>query len=149
MSAASVPTHELRALATEASRLPARAPAMEAALTLRPGKALEVETAVAEPDLVPEFSIARAHGRSLVGRAPQEVIAPVPQDQVTEVGDRQLALWAVQPLVEALPRGELVMLDSVGHLPWLEDPAAFGAVARDFVAERGGSPCRIHRSPAA
>jgi proline iminopeptidase len=34
-----------------------------------------------------------------------------------------------------------------GHA--LEDPAAFGAVARDFVAERGGSPCRIHRSPAA
>jgi proline iminopeptidase len=58
-------------------------------------------------------------------------------------------LWAVQPLVDSLPRSELVTLDSVGHLPWLEDPAAFGAVARAFVAERGGSPCRIHRSPAA
>jgi proline iminopeptidase len=43
-------------------------------------------------------------------------------------------LWAVEPMVDALPRAELEVLDGVGHLPWLEDPAAFARVARDFVA---------------
>jgi proline iminopeptidase len=44
-------------------------------------------------------------------------------------------LSAVQGLVEALPRAELTVLDGVGHLPWLEDPAAFGRVASQFVVE--------------
>lgn len=41
--------------------------------------------------------------------------------------------WAVHSMVEALPRGELVVLQQVGHLPWLEDPEAFGYATRDFV----------------
>jgi hypothetical protein len=44
---------------------------MEAAVALRPGNDPEVEARVAEePDLVVELSIARAHGRSILGRAP-------------------------------------------------------------------------------
>lgn len=35
-------------------------------------------------------------------------------------------------------RAELVILDRLGHLPWLEDPPAFADVARGFVAETGG-----------
>jgi proline iminopeptidase len=44
-------------------------------------------------------------------------------------------VWAVRPLVEALPRAELVILDGVGHLPWLEEPAAFDDLARRFVGD--------------
>jgi proline iminopeptidase len=44
-------------------------------------------------------------------------------------------VWAVRSLVDALPRSELVILDGVGHLPWLEDADAFARVAREFVAE--------------
>jgi proline iminopeptidase len=48
-------------------------------------------------------------------------------------------LWAVEPLVEALPRAELTILDGAGHLPWLEDRPALDRVARDFVREIGGT----------
>lgn len=47
-------------------------------------------------------------------------------------------LWALQPMLAALPRVALTVLDGVGHLPWLEDPAAFHAVARDFVLDVSG-----------
>jgi hypothetical protein len=63
---------------------------MKAAFTLRLGKALDVETGVAEPDLLVEFSIARGHVRSLVGRAPKRSSDRCRRDWVIEVGDRQL-----------------------------------------------------------
>ena len=44
-------------------------------------------------------------------------------------------VWAVESLVAALPQAGLTVLDGVGHLPWLEDPAAFEGVARDFVLD--------------
>jgi proline iminopeptidase len=47
-------------------------------------------------------------------------------------------LWAVERMVAALPQAELTVLDGVGHLPWLEDPAAFHAVAREFVLDVSG-----------
>jgi proline iminopeptidase len=47
-------------------------------------------------------------------------------------------VWAVESLVAALPRAELTVLEGVGHLPWLEDPAAFGRVARRFVLDAAG-----------
>jgi hypothetical protein len=43
----------------------------------------------------------------------------------------------VEPLVEALPRAEVTILDGV--LPWLEDPPALERVAHDFVREIGGT----------
>ncbi|MPZ65781.1 MAG: alpha/beta fold hydrolase [Pseudonocardiaceae bacterium] len=42
-------------------------------------------------------------------------------------------VWAVQRLAEALPRAELVVLEGVGHLPWLEDPDAFHRTTRGFI----------------
>jgi proline iminopeptidase len=36
-------------------------------------------------------------------------------------------------MLAALPRAELVLLDGIGHLPWLEDPVPFGRIAREFV----------------
>jgi proline iminopeptidase len=44
-------------------------------------------------------------------------------------------VWAVEPLVAALPGAELTVLGGVGHLPWLEDPAAFQGIAREFVLD--------------
>jgi proline iminopeptidase len=44
-------------------------------------------------------------------------------------------VWAVEPLVAALPSAELTVLGGVGHLPWLEDPAAFQRIARAFVLD--------------
>jgi predicted nucleotidyltransferase len=101
---------DLRVVARASTGSPTRAPAMEAALTVRPGTGLDVETGITEPNLVPEFSVARAHGRSLVGRPPEEVIAPVPEDLVIEVGDRQLALW--QGLTDDAAHAELMVLSA-------------------------------------
>jgi proline iminopeptidase len=39
---------------------------------------------------------------------------------------------AVDSLVGALPRAELVVMPGVGHLPWLEDPEGLRAVLRRF-----------------
>jgi hypothetical protein len=81
---------------------------MEAAFTLHPGRTTGVETRVTEPDLVHELSIARAHGRSLVGRAPEAVIGPVTGERVIEVGDRQLAAW--ERLTDDADHAELMVL---------------------------------------
>jgi len=46
-----------------------------------------------ERDLVVEFSMCRAHGRSVLGAAPAELIGEVPAEWVLAVGDAQLAAW--------------------------------------------------------
>lgn len=65
----------------------------------------------------------------------------VPVRIVHGVGDPR-PVWAVQPLAQALPNAELVVLDGVGHLPWVEDPNAFRRTTRDFIAtsRRAGQP---------
>jgi predicted nucleotidyltransferase len=99
---------DLRVVTRATAAAPTPAPTMEAAFTLRPGKTPEVETRIAEPDLVAEFSIARAHGRSIVGHAPEAVIGPVPDDWLIETGDRQLAAW--QDLTDDADHAELMVL---------------------------------------
>lgn len=42
--------------------------------------------------------------------------------------------FAVESLVAALPRAELVVMPGVGHLPWLEDPDGLRALLRQFLA---------------
>jgi hypothetical protein len=55
------------------------APPMEAYLELTPGSGLRVERRhPGGRDLVVEFSVCRAHGRSLVGAPPAELIGEVP-----------------------------------------------------------------------
>jgi proline iminopeptidase len=61
-------------------------------------------------------------------------------------------VWAVRSLVEALPDAELAVLETVGHLPSLEDAAAFGHVTRKFVTRavtRRNSPRACTPDPAA
>jgi pimeloyl-ACP methyl ester carboxylesterase len=49
-------------------------------------------------------------------------------DQLTPVAD-------AEALAELLPRARLVRIPSSGHLPAIEDPAAFDAAVREFAAE--------------
>ena len=85
---------DLRVVTREAAASPTPAPAMEAYVSLRPGRPVEVETRVAgKPDLAVEFSIVRAHGRRLLGPDPREGIGAVPDEWVAVVADRQLAAW--------------------------------------------------------
>lgn len=48
---------------------------------------------VPERDLVVELSICRAHGRSLIGLPPQELLGEIPASWVLAVGDAQLTEW--------------------------------------------------------
>jgi predicted nucleotidyltransferase len=100
---------DLRVVTRATAAAPTRAPALEVAFALRPGKEPEMEARVAEePDLVVEFSVARAHGRSIVGRAPDSVIGPVPGEWLVEIGDRQLAAW--ENLTNDANHAELMVL---------------------------------------
>jgi predicted nucleotidyltransferase len=99
---------DLRVVTRATAAAPTPAPTMEAAFTLRLGKAPEVDTGIAEPDLVAEFSIARAYGRSIVGHAPEAVIGSAPDDWLIEIGDRQLAAW--QDLTDDADHAGLMVL---------------------------------------
>jgi hypothetical protein len=107
---AAAPTRvDLRIVTREVAASPTPDPVMEAYLTFGPGQPLIVETCVAgEPDLVVEFSMARAHGRSLVGADPRTIIGAVPSEWVVEVGDRQLAAW--ERLTDDAAHAELMVL---------------------------------------
>jgi predicted nucleotidyltransferase len=84
---------DLRVVTRETAGSPTPAPVMEIALTLRPGRTPEIATRIVEPDLLAEFAIARAHGRSILRCAPESVITRVPAQWLLQVGDRQLAAW--------------------------------------------------------
>jgi hypothetical protein len=99
---------DLRVVTRQTAAAPAPRPVMEAAFRLRPRRTNDVETRMAEPDVVPELSIARAHGRSLLGLAPEAVIGPVPGEWVLAVADRQLATW--ERLTDDAEHAELMVL---------------------------------------
>jgi proline iminopeptidase len=42
--------------------------------------------------------------------------------------------WAVESLADALPHAEVLVLEEVGHVPWLEDPDRFFGALRSFLA---------------
>jgi pimeloyl-ACP methyl ester carboxylesterase len=49
-------------------------------------------------------------------------------------------LSALEAMLAALPRAELVVMDGVGHLPWLEDSVSFARIACEFVTRAGVAP---------
>ncbi len=57
-------------------------------------------------------------------------------------------VWAVQSLAEA-PRADLVVLEGVGHLPWLENPDAFRRTTRDFMLPQASAGSRTVTTSAA
>jgi predicted nucleotidyltransferase len=99
---------DLRVVTRPTAGSPGRSPILEAGIELRPGRKVQVRRSVEEPDLLVELSIARAHGRTLVGAAPESVIGPVPREWLIEVGDRQLAAW--QGLTDDAAHAELMVL---------------------------------------
>jgi hypothetical protein len=92
---------DLRLVTRQSALVPTLAPLMETYITVFPG--LEMGTTRVEGnhsperDLVVEFSICRAHGRSLAGPEPSVLIGKVPDDWVLKVGDAQLADWERLP----------------------------------------------------
>jgi hypothetical protein len=86
---------DLRLVTRQVAASPTPAPPMEAYLRLTPGSGVRLEERrhPGERDLVVELSVCRAHGRSLLGAAPAELIGEVPDRWVVAAGDAQLADW--------------------------------------------------------
>lgn len=100
---------DLRVVTREVAFSPTPAPSMEVSLAFGPDRPLTFEKHVAgEPDLVIEFSMVRAHGRSLVGADPSALIGSVPDEWVVAVGDQQLAAW--QRLTDDATHAALMVL---------------------------------------
>jgi Domain of unknown function (DUF4111)/Nucleotidyltransferase domain len=102
---------DLRVVTRQVAASPTLAPPMEAYIEITPrsGSDLYVERRhPGERDLVVEFSMCRAHGRSLVGAAPAELLGEVPAEWVLAVGDAQLADW--ETIGDDPPHAELTVL---------------------------------------
>jgi hypothetical protein len=87
---------DLRVVTRQVAASPTPAPPMEASIEITPGSASGMRVERRHPgerDLVVELSMCRAHGRSLMGAAPAELIGEVPAEWVVAVGDAQLADW--------------------------------------------------------
>jgi Domain of unknown function (DUF4111)/Nucleotidyltransferase domain len=87
---------DLRVVTQRVAASPTLGPPMEAYIEIpRSGSEINVEELrhPGERDLVVEFSICRAHGRSLLGPPPAQLIGDVPARWVLDVGDAQLRDW--------------------------------------------------------
>jgi hypothetical protein len=100
---------DLRLVTRQVAASPTPAP-LEAYLRLTPCSGVRVEERrhPGERDLVVELSVCRAHGRSLLGAAPAELLGEVPDRWVVAAGDAQLAAW--QAIGDAPPYAELTVL---------------------------------------
>jgi Domain of unknown function (DUF4111)/Nucleotidyltransferase domain len=101
---------DLRVVTRQAAASPTPAPPLEAYLRLTPtsGVRLEERRHPGERDLVVELSVCRAHGRSLLGPSPTELVGEVPDRWVLAAGDAQLADW--QAIGDDPPYAELTVL---------------------------------------
>jgi hypothetical protein len=146
---------DLRVVTRKVAASPTPAPPMEAYLELTPGSGVRVEERrhPGERDLAVEFSVCRAHGRSLLGAAPAELIGEVPPAWVVAVGDAQLADW--QAIGDDPPHAELTVLTSCRIWRFAEEgrhcsKAAAGAWAlrRDPTLQVVGDALRHRHDPA-
>jgi Domain of unknown function (DUF4111)/Nucleotidyltransferase domain len=101
---------DLRVVTRQVAASPTPAPPLEAYLRLTPSSGVRVEERrhPAERDLAVELSVCRAHGRSLLGATPAELIGEVPGRWVLAAGDAQLADW--QAIGDDPPYAELTVL---------------------------------------
>ncbi|MBM3458268.1 MAG: alpha/beta fold hydrolase [Armatimonadetes bacterium] len=72
--------------------------------------------AIVEADVTPQ--LARVHQPTLILLGSEEQVAPLP---------------AARALKAGIPHAEFVVLPQAGHLPFLEQPAAFNAALQEFV----------------
>lgn len=102
---------DLRVVTQQVAASPTPAPPMEIYIEIpRSGAHVNVEELrhPGERDLVVELSMCRAHGRSLLGLAPAQLIGDVPPQWVVDAGDAQLADW--QAIGDDPPYAELTVL---------------------------------------
>jgi Nucleotidyltransferase domain len=101
---------DLRVVTRHIATSPTPAPPMEAylRLTLVAGVRVEERRHPGARDLAVELSVCRAHGRSLLGAAPAELIGEVPERWVVAAGDAQVADW--QAIGDDPPYAELTVL---------------------------------------
>jgi Domain of unknown function (DUF4111)/Nucleotidyltransferase domain len=101
---------DLRLVTRQVAASPTPAPPLEAYLRLTPGSGVRLEERrhPGERDLAVELSVCRAHGHSLLGAAPTELLGEVPDRWVVAAGDAQLAAW--QAIGDDPPYAELTVL---------------------------------------
>jgi Domain of unknown function (DUF4111)/Nucleotidyltransferase domain len=148
---------DLRLVTRQVAASPTPAPPMEAYLRLTPGSGVRLEERrhPGERDLVVELSVCRAHGRSLLGAAPAELIGEVPYRWVVAAGDAQLADW--QAIGDDPPYAELTVLTACRVWRFAEEgrhaskaAAAQWALRRDpTLGVVGDALRRRHGDPAA
>jgi hypothetical protein len=103
---------DLRVVTRTAAGVPTPLPPMEAYLRIKgPERRMHIEGRDrGERDLAVEFSVCRAHGRSLLGAPPSELIGRVPDRWVLDAGDAQLADW--QTIGDDPPYAQLTVLSA-------------------------------------
>jgi predicted nucleotidyltransferase len=148
---------DLRLVTRQVAAAPTPAPPMEAYLRLTPSSGIRVEERrhPAERDLAVELSVCRAHGRSLLGAAPAELVGEVPDRWVVAAGDAQLAAW--EAIGDDPPYAELTVLTACRVWRFAEEgrhaskaAAAEWALGRDpTLGVVGDALRRRHGDPAA
>jgi Domain of unknown function (DUF4111)/Nucleotidyltransferase domain len=128
---------DLRLVTRQVAASPTPAPPLEAYLRLTPssGVRLEERRNPAERDLAVELSVCRAHGRSLLGAAPAELLGEIPDRWVVAAGDAQLAAW--QAIGDDPPYAELTVLTACRVWRFVEEGRhASKAAAAQWALER-------------
>jgi Nucleotidyltransferase domain/Domain of unknown function (DUF4111) len=103
---------DLRVVTRTAAGAPSSLPPMEAYLRIKgPERRVHVEGRDrGERDLAVELSVCRAHGRSLFGAPPSDLIGRVPDLWVLDAGDAQLADW--QTIGDDPPYAQMAVLSA-------------------------------------
>jgi predicted nucleotidyltransferase len=148
---------DLRLVTRQVAASPTPTPPLEAYLRLTPSSGVRVEERrhPGERDLAVELSVCRAHGRSLLGAAPAELIGEIPDRWVVAAGDAQLAAW--QAIGDDPPYAELTVLTACRVWRFTEEArhvskaaAAEWALGRDpTLGVVGDALRRRHGDPAA
>jgi Domain of unknown function (DUF4111)/Nucleotidyltransferase domain len=101
---------DLRVVTRTAAGAPSPLPTMEAYLRIKgPERRVHLEGRDRrERDLAVEFSVSRAHGRTLFGAPPSELIGRIPDPWVLDAADAQLADW--QAIGNDPPYAQLTVL---------------------------------------
>jgi hypothetical protein len=129
---------DIRVVTRTAAGAPSPLPTMEAYLRVKgPQRRVHREGRDrGERDLAVESSVCRAHGRSLFGAPPSELIGRVPDPCVLDAGDAQLADW--QAIGNDPPYAQLTVLSACRvwrfaeeHRHSSKDAAGLWALRRD------------------
>jgi len=148
---------DLRLVTRQVAAWPTPAPPLEAYLRLTPrsGVRLEERRHPGERNLAVELSVCRAHGRSVLGATPAELLGEIPDRWVVAAGDAQLASWQV--IGDDPPYAELTVLTACRVWRFAEEgrhvskaAAAEWALGRDpTLGVVGDALRRRHGDPAA